>query len=296
MLMIGRLMLGKRSMGSRPRATKPRMATASAAIRMAIELRRASSVIHMLPPRLRADSLAVADQLLSLDDDELVSAEPLGDLDERALPDAGGDRPLADDTVVDDEHDRRVALIRDRLALDQDRTGMMRDDQLDARVHAGLEERVGIRDHHLDAQRARPRIEGVDDARRPRLEHALGVGVDEDARDRAETDEGDVPFLDLELHLDGRDVLEDQDAHRLGRRARLLGVDRGARVEVPRRDVAGERREDAGVVEVGLGDLEERAGAVDVGLRRSEEHTSELQSLAYLVCRLLLEKKKKMTE
>src|SRR2546425_2399544 len=28
-------------------------------------------------------------------------------------------------------------------------------------------------------------------------------------------------------------------------------------------------------------------------LRRSEEHTSELQSLAYLVCRLLLEKKTK---
>src|SRR2546425_4354638 len=30
-----------------------------------------------------------------------------------------------------------------------------------------------------------------------------------------------------------------------------------------------------------------------VGVNRSEEHTSELQSLAYLVCRLLLEKKKK---
>src|SRR2546423_11609399 len=29
--------------------------------------------------------------------------------------------------------------------------------------------------------------------------------------------------------------------------------------------------------------------------RRSEEHTSELQSLAYLVCRLLLEKKKHYT-
>src|SRR3989441_7913371 len=28
------------------------------------------------------------------------------------------------------------------------------------------------------------------------------------------------------------------------------------------------------------------------GRQRSEEHTSELQSLAYLVCRLLLEKKK----
>src|SRR2546425_7715831 len=30
-----------------------------------------------------------------------------------------------------------------------------------------------------------------------------------------------------------------------------------------------------------------------LGGPRSEEHTSELQSLAYLVCRLLLEKKKK---
>src|SRR2546425_12365746 len=30
-------------------------------------------------------------------------------------------------------------------------------------------------------------------------------------------------------------------------------------------------------------------------VQRSEEHTSELQSLAYLVCRLLLEKKKKRT-
>src|SRR2546425_9739443 len=38
-----------------------------------------------------------------------------------------------------------------------------------------------------------------------------------------------------------------------------------------------------------------RAGAPRTGRSgsRSEEHTSELQSLAYLVCRLLLEKKKK---
>src|SRR2546425_3966052 len=39
------------------------------------------------------------------------------------------------------------------------------------------------------------------------------------------------------------------------------------------------------------------AGGGSTGTRgascRSEEHTSELQSLAYLVCRLLLEKKKK---
>src|SRR3712207_6886935 len=32
--------------------------------------------------------------------------------------------------------------------------------------------------------------------------------------------------------------------------------------------------------------------AADVGIERSEEHTSELQSRQYLVCRLLLEKKK----
>src|SRR5205823_12843981 len=34
-------------------------------------------------------------------------------------------------------------------------------------------------------------------------------------------------------------------------------------------------------------------GDAMAGADRSEEHTSELQSLAYLVCRLLLEKKKK---
>src|SRR2546423_6424238 len=36
----------------------------------------------------------------------------------------------------------------------------------------------------------------------------------------------------------------------------------------------------------------ERDVAEATHVRRSEEHTSELQSLAYLVCRLLLEKKK----
>src|SRR2546425_7467571 len=42
----------------------------------------------------------------------------------------------------------------------------------------------------------------------------------------------------------------------------------------------------------------ENRAAVDVFAffqERSEEHTSELQSLAYLVCRLLLEKKKQTT-
>src|SRR5690242_21250458 len=39
-----------------------------------------------------------------------------------------------------------------------------------------------------------------------------------------------------------------------------------------------------------------RRRAVDVQIDRSEEHTSELQSHVNLVCRLLLEKKKKKTE
>src|SRR6266404_7176873 len=37
-----------------------------------------------------------------------------------------------------------------------------------------------------------------------------------------------------------------------------------------------------------------RSRARSSPVARSEEHTSELQSLAYLVCRLLLEKKKKL--
>src|SRR3712207_8704936 len=51
--------------------------------------------------------------------------------------------------------------------------------------------------------------------------------------------------------------------------------------------------------EVHLGERRRRAGGRIPGgpgtLARSEEHTSELQSRQYLVCRLLLEKKKKKT-
>src|SRR3989441_8221640 len=49
-----------------------------------------------------------------------------------------------------------------------------------------------------------------------------------------------------------------------------------------------ERRDDDEGIEPGLEVHDDQ----QVG-ERSEEHTSELQSLAYLVCRLLLEKKKK---
>src|SRR2546430_5769547 len=57
-----------------------------------------------------------------------------------------------------------------------------------------------------------------------------------------------------------------------------------------------------GVLELGLGHRDVRLGLREVVPRdarvdvreRSEEHTSELQSQSNLVCRLLLEKKKKL--
>src|SRR5687768_18109190 len=64
-----------------------------------------------------------------------------------------------------------------------------------------------------------------------------------------------------------------------------------------RRVVAGEEAMTADVVDVGVGDGEERNGLREVAAPnrcRSEEHTSELQSRLHLVCRLLLEKKKKI--
>src|SRR3712207_6896743 len=55
---------------------------------------------------------------------------------------------------------------------------------------------------------------------------------------------------------------------------------------------------DGGILEVAFGAEDEHAHLVVVAdlPARSEEHTSELQSRQYLVCRLLLEKKKHKTQ
>src|SRR3712207_6899399 len=81
---------------------------------------------------------------------------------------------------------------------------------------------------------------------------------------------------------------------------RSAGSSAGARTRV--RDVAGHRARDAGVGGEAEGaprrvlrDLPQQPCAHGEPLARgdrSEEHTSELQSRQYLVCRLLLEKKK----
>src|SRR3989441_6005735 len=75
---------------------------------------------------------------------------------------------------------------------------------------------------------------------------------------------------------------------------------RGRAVSRPRRPPLPCERLRAGPAARALLDRERRQARRAVSHRRaaplshrSEEHTSELQSLAYLVCRLLLEKKKK---
>src|SRR2546425_5748959 len=77
----------------------------------------------------------------------------------------------------------------------------------------------------------------------------------------------------------------------LRRRAEDRG-DAAERIDLDRRRVHG-----PGLGQVlGLGaELRIQRGGDVTHVGRSEEHTSELQSLAYLVCRLLLEKKKKMS-
>src|SRR2546427_5345130 len=51
--------------------------------------------------------------------------------------------------------------------------------------------------------------------------------------------------------------------------------------------------QDAAVLREARGELRQALSDRSLGLQRSEEHTSELQSQSNLVCRLLLEKKKK---
>src|SRR5205823_10907075 len=74
-----------------------------------------------------------------------------------------------------------------------------------------------------------------------------------------------LPICDLELERSGRQAPAREQARKVVRQAQVQ--------HVLHRQVDRDRHVDAE--------------------HRSEEHTSELQSLAYLVCRLLLEKKKK---
>src|SRR3712207_7404975 len=75
----------------------------------------------------------------------------------------------------------------------------------------------------------------------------------------------------------------------------LFGVFDAEEVEAQGEGFGGEVGEGEAAGAGGVGALEDGAGFEEAaGLDRSEEHTSELQSRQYLVCRLLLEKKKDM--
>src|SRR2546422_5747729 len=79
--------------------------------------------------------------------------------------------------------------------------------------------------------------------------------------------------------------------------ARLLGVGAERDAAEPAVGGADEQRPDRALGEV-VGGVEQPrlgGGGAEARIERSEEHTSELQSRLHLVCRLLLEKKKKTT-
>src|SRR3712207_7481503 len=71
----------------------------------------------------------------------------------------------------------------------------------------------------------------------------------------------------------------------------LVGAERDQRAEHPAEPEQHEQSADQGVARLRLGSGQQHLEHGHQG--RSEEHTSELQSRQYLVCRLLLEKKKK---
>src|SRR3989441_1067210 len=99
----------------------------------------------------------------------------------------------------------------------------------------------------------------------------------------------DLPFLKRGQLLDSAD-----ESHRV-LHAHVVGVV-GAEQDVIGAEALDQVMEHAGIegeaVEI---ELLQVAGRLPFYADRSEEHTSELQSLAYLVCRLLLEKKKQHT-
>src|SRR3989441_836433 len=146
------------------------------------------------------------------------------------------------------------ALAGARRSGDQDHVAAR-----DRHAHAA-EERLAVRERQVDALEGEPRV---------------GAGRDPNPADLApdavdRVAEADEP-IDDRAPLGDVGVRVDDEAQR------LLDLAEGQRRlhEPAERDLAAE---------------EARGGDDEREDDRSEEHTSELQSLAYLVCRLLLEK------
>src|SRR3712207_7524944 len=90
------------------------------------------------------------------------------------------------------------------------------------------------------------------------------------------------PYTTLFQSIDRLDVeVAVDEGRRLARRVQPLAVD----------DRVAAGRQDANALQAGPGHARRRPLGRPLHVGRSEEHTSELQSRQYLVCRLLLEKK-----
>src|SRR5207244_8309829 len=79
----------------------------------------------------------------------------------------------------------------------------------------------------------------------------------------------------------------------------LQGFSRGGKIVLRVQGVVAKEFQQASVQRIATrlgGCVQDSARAAVLGRYRSEEHTSELQSPDHLVCRLLLEKKKKKTK
>src|SRR5712672_1295769 len=120
--------------------------------------------------------------------------------------------------------------------------------------------------HHLALQRA----------------HCVVVGIDR----RAQTLSGPAQMADKVSETPVQVLAQLEDPRRVLRHRRLAPAI-GYRLE--QRDQRGGRGEHDALAH----GIFEQLGPLGQRRARSEEHTSELQSLAYLVCRLLLDKKKK---
>src|SRR3712207_8870257 len=87
-------------------------------------------------------------------------------------------------------------------------------------------------------------------------------------------------------------LLPIKDHRHQAEQAQLLADGRGDEVALGDRHLVGPSTTQPGAEQPAGPEAEQRLDDLVAALVRSEEHTSELQSRQYLVCRLLLEKKK----
>src|SRR5215468_9595545 len=203
-------------MGMRPSEVAPRSTMAREAMRMAMPFRMAARVNHMGYWPLLAGTVRTfcrPHEILALEDDLVSLGEARDDLDVLLVrrPELHGESLHR---VVPHHHDAGRA-ITDAQCLEGygEHARARLHHRLHARKHAGLEPGLRVGDLHLDAHGSGAGVEAVHDARDGAREDLALVGIGGDADGRTHLDSGDVALRYLDLHLDARDVLEEEDTH-----------------------------------------------------------------------------------